>query len=202
MNGADAYRIWRWAGDRAFSLALKSSFAELGSRSLIQRPVRIGGTRRIAIGEHVFVGAGSWLQVHDGAAGDDPALQIGSATSIAGGCCLLAAQSVRIGEAVLFARNVYVSDHNHRYRDTTRPVLAQGIDGVAPVVIEDGAWLGQNVVVCPGVRIGAGAVVGANSVVKADVPPFTLVAGAPARVVRRFDPREQPDPDRGNLLAG
>jgi lipopolysaccharide O-acetyltransferase len=191
MDAADVYRIWRWVGDRAFSLALKSSFAEIGERTVIQRPARLGGTSRIALGEHVFVGAGSWLQVHDGAPGQEPALEIGSGTSIAGACCLLAAQSVCIGDSVLFARNVYVADHSHAYRDTTRPVLAQGIEQVDPVVIEDGAWLGQNVVVCPGVRIGTGAVIGANSVVKQDVPCFSLAAGAPARVVRRFDPQTQ-----------
>ena len=194
MNGADLYQLLRWAGDRAFSLALRSSFDELGSRTLIQRPVRLGGTSRIAIGAHVFVGAGSWLQVHDGAPGRAPALEIGAGTSIAGDCCFLAAESVRIGNAVLFARNVYVSDHNHAYRDITTPVLAQGMDQIAPVVIEDGAWLGQNVVVCPGVRIGAGAVIGANSVVKEDVPSFSLAVGAPARVVRRFESREHAAP--------
>ena len=63
-------------------------------------------------------------------------------------------------------------------------MLVQGIAGVAGVDIGDGAWLGQNVVVCPGVSIGRGAVIGANSVVKDDVPAFSVAAGAPARVVR------------------
>jgi carbonic anhydrase/acetyltransferase-like protein (isoleucine patch superfamily) len=188
VNGANVYRRWRWAGDRMFSAALRSSFAELGERSLIQRPARLDGTKRIAIGAHVFVGAGSWLQVLDEASGEGPALRIGSDSSIAGACAIIAAASVRVGRSVLFARNVYVSDHNHAYRDLARPVLAQGIDSVAPVVIEDGTWLGQNVVVCPGVRIGAGAVIAANSVVKSDVPSHCLAAGAPARVVREFDP--------------
>ena len=56
-----------------------------------------------------------------------------------------------------------------------------------PVVIEDGAWLGENVVVCPGVRIGKGAVIGANSVVLRDVPARSLAVGAPATVVREID---------------
>jgi acetyltransferase-like isoleucine patch superfamily enzyme len=55
------------------------------------------------------------------------------------------------------------------------------------VNIEDGSWLGQNVVVLPGVTIGAGAVVAANSVVREDVPPGSVAAGAPARVVRMLD---------------
>jgi acetyltransferase-like isoleucine patch superfamily enzyme len=131
------------------------------------------------------VGAGSWLQVLDGP-GDGPALTIEDGTSIAGGCVLSAAASLRLGRKVLLARNVYVSDHIHSFSDPERAVLDQGIDRVEAVEIGDGAWLGQNVVVCPGVRIGRGAVVGANSVVREDVPEYAVAVGAPARVVRQF----------------
>jgi acetyltransferase-like isoleucine patch superfamily enzyme len=88
----------------------------------------------------------------------------------------------------LLARNVYVSDHVHAFRDLERAVLEQGVDRVEPVEIGDGAWLGQNVVVCPGVSIGRGAVIGANSVVREDVPDYAVAVGAPARVVRYFGP--------------
>ena len=87
---------------------------------------------------------------------------------------------------MLLARGVYISDHSHRYDDTSRPILEQGIERIEPVEIGDGAWLGENVVICPGVRVGRGAVVGANAVVTEDVPDFSLAVGAPARVVRRF----------------
>jgi acetyltransferase-like isoleucine patch superfamily enzyme len=90
------------------------------------------------------------------------------------------------------ARGVYVSDHIHAYEDPARAVLEQGIDRVAPVEICDGAWLGENVVVGPGVRIGRGAVIGGNAVVLDDVPDHALAVGVPARVVRRF--AEQPEP--------
>ena len=85
-------------------------------------------------------------------------------TSFAGDCVVSAALSITIGEGVLFARGIYISDHSHAFGDAETPILGQGIDKVEPVVIEDGAWLGENVVVCPGVRIGKGAVIGANSV--------------------------------------
>jgi lipopolysaccharide O-acetyltransferase len=139
------------------------------------------------VGSDVFVGAGSWLQVLEGP-GDEPALAIGDGTSVAGGCVLSAAWSVRLGQKVLLARNVYVSDHVHAFRDLERAVLEQGVDRVEPVEIGDGAWLGQNVVVCPGVSIGRGAVIGANSVVREDVPDYAVAVGAPARVVRYFGP--------------
>ena len=185
------YRLAARARGKTFSLLARGAFASFGARTVIQPPVRLSGERRIAVGSDVFVGAGSWLQVLGDAAGDI-ALTIGDGTSIAGNCVLSAASSIRLGSKVLVARGVYVSDHIHAYEDPSRAVLEQGIDRVAPVEICDSAWLGENVVVGPGVRIGRGAVIGGNAVVLDDVPDHALAVGVPARVVRRF--AEQPEP--------
>jgi acetyltransferase-like isoleucine patch superfamily enzyme len=66
-------------------------------------------------------------------------------------------------------------------------LLRPGAGKIAPVTIEDGAWLGQNAVILTGVTVGRGAVVGANSLVLEDVPQWTLAVGAPAKVVRQLD---------------
>jgi lipopolysaccharide O-acetyltransferase len=179
------YKLLARARVKAFSLACAGTFQSFGQRTVLELPVRLAGERRIRIGSDVYVGAGSWLQTIEGR-GTGVALEIGDGTSISGNCVLSAAASVRLGRSVLIARGVYISDHIHAYADTTRPVLAQGLARIEPVEIGDGAWLGQNVVVCPGVRIGRGAVVGANSVVLEDVPDHSLAVGAPARVVRTF----------------
>jgi acetyltransferase-like isoleucine patch superfamily enzyme len=65
--------------------------------------------------------------------------------------------------------------------------MHQGINGVAPVTIGRGTWLGQNVVVLPGVTIGQHCVVGANSVVNSSIPDYSVAVGAPARVVRQYN---------------
>ena len=187
MTGADALRLWHRARDRAFATALRTSFLSYGHRTVVQPPVRLKGEDRIALGSDVFIGAGSWLQTIRQEHDDAPLIEIGDRTSMSGSCVVSAAREIKIGKAVLFARNVYVSDHNHAYADTGIPVLDQGVDAVAPVSIGDGAWLAQNVVVCPGVSIGRGAVVAANSVVRTDVPDWSLAAGAPAVVRRQFD---------------
>ena len=178
------YRFWTRAKAKSFSVLSAGAFASFGANSVLQPPIRLSREHRISIGSGVFVGSGSWLQVLEG--GEGVALEVGDGTSIAGNCVLSAARSVRLGRNVLLARNVYISDHIHAYSDPDRPVLEQGVERVEPVAIDDGAWLGQNVVVCPGVRIGRGAVVGANSVVLEDVPDHSLAVGAPARVVREF----------------
>lgn len=183
----NAYRLAARVRSKAFSLASAGAFASFGPRSVLQLPIRVNGEHRIAVGSDVFVGAGAWLQVLLGPDGQDGRLEIGNGCSLAGGCVLSAAREVRLGERVLFARHVYVADHRHAFDDSTRAILDQGIEQVEPVIVGDGAWLGENVVVGPGVTIGVGAVIGANAVVLSDVPARAVAVGAPARVVRHLD---------------
>jgi lipopolysaccharide O-acetyltransferase len=180
-----SYRLGVRAWARLFSALAGGAFASFGARSTLEPPIRLKGERRIAVGADVFVGRGSWLQVDD-PDGEGVAIELGDGTSIVGGCVISAVVSVRIGPKVLFAKDVYVADHQHAFEDPSRAVLDQGVTRVAPVEICEGAWLGENVVVGPGVRIGRGAVVGANAVVLEDVPDFAVAVGAPARVTRRF----------------
>lgn len=190
----------RRARAKMFSVLCGGAFGAFGKRVVIEPPLRVSGAQRISIGDDVFVGSNSWLDVSAGPGG--LALDIGSGCSFSGHCVISANDSVTIGRSVLFARGVYVSDHNHAFEATDRPIREQGVADSAPVVIEDGAWLGQNVVVCPGVHIGALAVVGANSVVLHDLPERCVAVGAPARVVRIRENREEvdlasrSDPDR------
>lgn len=181
--------VWaaRRARRRAFSALAAGGFASFGQETRLEPPIRLEGEGRISVGSGVFVGPGCVLQTLDEGS-TAVALVIGDGSEIAGNCVLSAVSSVRLGRKVLFARNVYVSDHIHAYDDARSAVLDQGVARVEPVEIADGAWLGQNVVVCPGVRIGRGAVVGANSVVLDDIPDYSLAVGAPARVVRDFAP--------------
>jgi acetyltransferase-like isoleucine patch superfamily enzyme len=179
MRGADAHSLYRRVRDRGFSMAMRSSFQSMGPHSRLSLPIQLEGTKRVTIGAHVYLGPGCWLLTHEPAGN----LEIGDGTSIAGYCVFSAASSVRIGRKVLFARNVYIADHRHGYEHDDQPVLEQGIADIRPVVVEDGAWLCQNVVILPGVTIGAGAVVGANSLVRDDVPARCVAVGSPARIV-------------------
>jgi lipopolysaccharide O-acetyltransferase len=197
------YRIIARAWGKAFSLLIGDAFHSFGKRSVLQPPLRLDGERRIAIGDGVFIGGGSWLQAL--AAGDRPptvALRIGNGVSVAGHCVLSAVHEVVLEDQVLLARNVYIADHIHAYRDLNLPVSKQGVDKVAPVRIGAGAWLGQNVVVCPGVTIGRGAVIGANAVVTSDIPDHCVAVGAPARVVKRLGADHARNPDQLAVPTG
>jgi acetyltransferase-like isoleucine patch superfamily enzyme len=178
------YQGWRRVRDGVFSRAVGGAFERFGPRSHIALPVTLHRADRIAVGARVYFGPGCWLQALADEGDRDARVVIGDGCSFAGYDVVSAVKSVVIEPGVLLARNVYISDHVHEFGDAGRPIQEQGVAKVMPVVIEQGAWLGQNVVVCPGVRIGRGAVIGAGSVVNQNVPPRTLAVGAPARVVK------------------
>jgi lipopolysaccharide O-acetyltransferase len=180
--------LWQRLKSRVFALMSGGAFYRFGANSVIQPPARLLGESSISVGEGVFIGANSWLQVlKPSSSAATLVIDIQDGVSFAGFCTISAALSVVIESDVLVARNVYISDHIHSFADRTNPIQKQGISHIAPVRICRGAWLGQGVVVCPGVTIGRGAVIGANSVVRHDVPDFSVAAGVPARVIRMVD---------------
>jgi galactoside O-acetyltransferase len=91
--------------------------------------------------------------------------------------------SVVIGNDVLIAPRVSILAAMHNYRDKGRLIREQGSSG-GDVIIEDDVWIGTGAVVLPNVRIGRGAVIGANAVVTKDIPPFAVAIGIPATVTR------------------
>ena len=194
--GYRLFQLLRGVCNKLLTWFVAGAFAEFGSRTTIQFPCRIDEPGGIHVGSGVFVGTGGWLatQVGEPGAAESPVLRIGDGVCMSGSCVLSAAREVVVEERVLFARNVYVSDHGHAFGRLDTPVMEQGLTKVEPVRIGRGAWLGQNVVVCPGVTIGEGAVIGANSVVNRDVPPYSLAVGAPARVLRAFSDSSERDP--------
>jgi acetyltransferase-like isoleucine patch superfamily enzyme len=110
-------------------------------------------------------------------------LEIGEGCFVGDECLFDLAEGVRLERQVTLAERVLILTHtNVGYRD--HPLQAHFPAMAAPVVIEAGSFLGANVTVLPGVRIGEGSFVAAGGVVTADVPPHTLVAGVPARAVR------------------
>jgi acetyltransferase-like isoleucine patch superfamily enzyme len=180
------YRGFGRLSRKCFSLLISGGFASFGKRTVLMYPLRLSGEERIEIGDGVFMGSGCWLQALSDGDNRAAAISIGSGTSIAGDCVISAVRDVCLEQNVLIARNVYISDHIHKYSRADLPILAQGLDKIERVLIKSGAWLGQNVVVCPGVTVGTGAVVGANSVVNEDIPDFCLAVGSPARVVKKI----------------
>ncbi len=96
---------------------------------------------------------------------------------------------VTLGNDVGIASGVCIEDHHYEFEDVSdeHPLKQQGFR-VAPVIIEDGVMIGEHAVILPGVTIGRNSWIGANAVVTADIPPYSIAAGVPAKVIRRLDP--------------
>ena len=94
---------------------------------------------------------------------------------------------VTIGNDIRLAQNITLSGLNHNYEDVSMPIHVQGVS-TAPIVIEDETWIGANVVVVAGVTIGRHSIVAAGSIVTKDIPPFSVAAGNPARVLKKYNP--------------
>jgi acetyltransferase-like isoleucine patch superfamily enzyme len=171
-----------------FTLLLSSQFKEIGSGARVSSPFRFYGLNQVVLGQGVQIERDCWIQtIPDDKQDGEAKLVIGPYVGIGMGASISAASKVMIGEHVLLARNVYISDHAHAFENTDRPIMRQGIAGIGPVSIGRNSWLGQNAVVLPGVTIGEHCVIGANSVVNSCVPDFSVAVGAPARVIKRYN---------------
>ena len=93
-----------------------------------------------------------------------------------------------IEEYVLLGPQCLHFGHAHAYENITLPISQQGINRIAPVTIGRETWLGENVLVLPGVTIGKHCVIGANSVVNTSIPDYSVAVGAPARAIKRYNP--------------
>ncbi len=112
-------------------------------------------------------------------------IRIGAGTFLNLGVQVAAVELVEIGAHCMLANGCFVTDANHRFDDPVLPVPYQGFTSKGPTRLGDNVWCGANVVVTSGVTIGERSVIGANSVVTADVPPYSIAAGVPARVIRQ-----------------
>jgi len=109
---------------------------------------------------------------------------IGDRTRIGLGCTLIG--PVTVGNDVRLAQNIVLSGLNHKYEDVSLPITEQGVV-TSPIVVEDEVWIGANCVVLPGVTIKIHAVVAAGSIVRRNVPAYSVVAGNPAKVMRIYN---------------
>jgi acetyltransferase-like isoleucine patch superfamily enzyme len=165
-------------------------FASFGTGSWIAEPARISCRHRIHVGSGVIINAGCWLSVVEEHAGRHytPKLRIGDGSALGHDVVIACIGEVVIGREVMTSDRVFIGDTYHDYRDAGTPILRQPMVAPRPVRIGDGAFLGINTVVLPGVTVGDRAYVAASAVVTQDVPALAVVAGNPARIIRRWDP--------------
>ena len=136
---------------------------------------------RLRIGEGTLLEPGCWLTLAPAAR-----IEIGADCFLNRNTMIAAHREVVIGDHTMFANGCFVGDAEHRYDDPDTPITWQGFTTKGPVRIGDNVWCGANVVITSGVTVGERCVIGANSVVTKDMPPHTIAAGAPAKVLREI----------------
>jgi acetyltransferase-like isoleucine patch superfamily enzyme len=199
VAAAVIHRTWGWittAGCVAPHDAAGRKFHCMGAGSCICFPPgAVFGQRGIAIGAQTLIGPNVSLSagLPGGSLSTDasgvPVVVIGDRCSIGRGTSIAGLRHIEIGDDVSIGPNVYITDHNHSYDDVTTPIGGQW-PAQGTVRIGAGSWLGTGVIVLPGSDIGSHVTVAAGSVVRGPVPDRSVVAGAPARVVRQYSPGE------------
>lgn len=169
-----------------YYLLNRRKYRQLTYSTDIHLGVRVDGAANIKFGNHIIAQRYSWLGAVPSLGEDKCVLEIGDGTVIGNFNHIYAAKHVYIGQNVLFADRVYVSDCAHSYENVNIPIIKQSIKQLNEVEIGDGAWLGENVCVI-GCKIGKNSVIGANSVVTSDIPDYCVAVGAPARVIKRYN---------------
>lgn len=155
----------------------------------IDSNVTIHNPKCIYVGYNVGIGSGTFLGpvIDDHGHKYNPSIIIGEGTWVGKHCSIAAINKVEIGKHVLFAGYVHITDHSHGYEDITMPISPQPLISKGPVTIEDDCWLGFGCEILSGVHIGKHCVVAARAVVTKDVPPYSIVAGNPARIVKQYN---------------
>ena len=179
---------WRWYERNSFPWNRALIHREFARRRAFARWPLHGNVLEAFREARLVVGEGTLLEPHVWLTAPGQArIRIGEGTFLNIATMVAAQELVEIGDHCMFANGCFVTDSNHRFDDPDKPITWQGFRSKGPTRIGDNVWCGANVVVTSGVTIGERSVIGANSVVTQDIPPFSIAAGAPAKVLRRVE---------------
>lgn len=164
-------------------------FGKIGNRSWIKKPDQVFGASRIFVSDEVRIERGAILYAVKRYGSQDyrSRINIGKRTFANRYLNLTAAFTMNIGEEVVFGPNVFLTDFDHGYEDIKKSRLDTELVSKGPITIGDRCWIGANSFIGSGVTLGEGCVVAANSVVTRSFPSFSVVAGSPAKLIKKYN---------------
>ena len=169
---------------------MQTQFKYTGKKTRIDYPIKeFHGQKYISIGDNFVSHTGLWLAVYNENDYPEPEIIIGNNVCINYDCQITAINKIIIGNNVLMANRVFISDHSHgdinsealKLPPLVRPLVSKG-----PVIIGDNVWIGVGVVIMPDVTIGNNCVIGANAVVTKSFSDNCILAGVPAKIIKKF----------------
>lgn len=172
--------------------AMRSKLISINAR-LIRFPFDIRGKQYIDLGNRLTTGVGCRLEAYAKSGDNTTKIIFGNNVQINDYVHIVAMKQVFLGDNVLIASHVYISDNSHGcYKgcsDDTPPVTPpmKRPYFISPIKIGSNVWIGEGVIIMPGVTIGDGVVIGAHSIVNSDIPANCIAVGAPARIIKKYD---------------
>ena len=172
-----------------YTLWIKNSFKKCGKEININSPIYLRGGKYITIGENFNADLRLRIEAWDEYEGIkyNPQIIIGNNVCINSDCHIGCINKIEIGNNVLFASKVFVEDCNHGEINRFSldiPPSKRKLYSKGSITIEDNVWIGEGVAILPDVRIGNNSVIGANAVVTKSFPPYSIIGGNPARLIK------------------
>lgn len=162
------------------AVVLKPFFGRFGFCGYLGPATYLSGLSNVNIGARVRIYPHARIESLGGK------IYIGDNTSIGQGLHLVSALKVVIGDGVTISSNVFISDVDHRYKDIDVHIMEQSLVKVETIV-SNNCFIGVGAVILPGTYLGKQCVVGANSVVRGRFPDYSVIAGSPAKIIKRYD---------------
>lgn len=184
------HRLLRWVNTYKVE-QLKKQFSSIGGCFRIEFPFFHMGLNYIEIGERFRASNNFRLECWDsyGKQKFTPSIKIGDGVNIEKYCHIGCINKIEIGNNVLIASNVYISDHLHgkiSAVELLQSPASRNLHSKGPVIIGDNVWIGHGVSIMPNVKIGNNSIVGANSVVTKSFPNNSIIAGVPAKIIKQL----------------
>ena len=180
-----------------YSLLVIRKFSSCGAGCFIGSDLTLIGSENINIGDNTTIGKHCYLSVwtkKNKCSNDKlyhkPSISIGNFCTIGDYNHITSSYSIKLGNGLLTGRWVTITDNSHgnsdietlKTRPKNRPIVSKG-----PVIIGENVWIGEKATIIGPVEIGRGSIIAANAVVTKDVPPYSVVAGIPAKILKTFN---------------